>query len=99
MPTEIDQIEREIMQREMERQALKNEKDEASRRRLERLGKELSDLREKSAQLKAQWQNEKKGIDESPKLQKQIKNLQMEFEQAQRRGDLTKTSEIQYGRL
>src|SRR5580693_7876404 len=72
MPTEIDQIEREIMQREMERQALKNEKDEASRRRLERLEKELSDSREQSAQLKAQWQNEKKVIDESRKLQEQI---------------------------
>src|SRR5258708_5410991 len=99
MPTEIDQIEREIMQREMERQALKNEKDEASRRRLERLEKELSDLREQSAQLKAQWQNEKKVIDESRKLQEQIENLKLELEQAQRRGDLAKASEIQYGRL
>ena len=99
MPTEIDQIEREIMQREMERQALKNEKDEASRRRLERLEKELSDLREQSAQLKAQWQNEKKVINESRKLQEQIESLKLDLEQAQRRGDLAKASEIQYGRL
>src|ERR1700722_6459355 len=99
MPTEIDQIEREIMQREMERQALKNEKDEGSRRRLERLEKELSDLREQSAQLKAQWQNEKQVIEKSRKLQEQIENLKLELEQAQRRGDLTKASEIQYGRL
>ncbi len=99
MPTEIDQIEREIMQREMERQALKNEKDEGSRRRLERLEKELSDLREQSAQLKAQWQNEKQVIEKSRKLQEQIENLKLELEQAQRRGDLAKASEIQYGQL
>jgi ATP-dependent Clp protease ATP-binding subunit ClpB len=99
MPTEIDQIEREIMQREMERQALKNEKDEGSRRRLERLEKELSDLREQSAQLKAQWQNEKQVIEKSRKLQEQIENLKLELEQAQRRGDLAKASEIQYGHL
>jgi len=99
LPTEIDQIEREVMQREMERQALKNEKDEGSRRRLERLEKELSDLREQSAQLKAQWQNEKKVIEQSRKLQEQIENLKLESEQAQRRGDLAKASEIQYGRL
>jgi ATP-dependent Clp protease ATP-binding subunit ClpB len=99
LPTEIDQIEREIMQREMERQALKNEKDEGSRRRLERLEKELSDLREQSAQLRAQWQNEKQVIDQSRKLQEQIENLKLELEQAQRRGELAKASEIQYGRL
>jgi len=99
LPTEIDQIEREVMQREMERQALKNEKDDASRRRLERLEKELSDLREQSAQLKAQWQNEKQVIQQSRKLQEQIENLKLESEQAQRRGDLGKASEIQYGRL
>jgi ATP-dependent Clp protease ATP-binding subunit ClpB len=99
MPTEIDQIEREIMQREMERQALKNEKDEGSRRRLERLEKELSDLREQSAQLKAQWQNEKQVIEKSRKLQEQIENLKLELEQTQRRGDLAKASEIQYGQL
>ena len=99
LPTEIDQIEREVMQREMERQALKNEKDEGSRRRLERLEKELSDMREQSAQLRAQWQNEKQVIEQSRKLQEQIENLKLESEQAQRRGDLGKASEIQYGRL
>jgi ATP-dependent Clp protease ATP-binding subunit ClpB len=77
MPTEIDQIERVILQREMERQALKNEKDEGSRRRLERLEKELSNLREQSVQLKAQWQNEKQVIEQSRKLQEQIENLKL----------------------
>jgi ATP-dependent Clp protease ATP-binding subunit ClpB len=99
MPTEIDQIERQIMQLEMERQALKKEKDDASQQRLARLEKELSDLKEQSAQLKAQWQSEKKIIDQSRKLQEQIEALKVELEQAQRRGELAKASEIQYGRL
>ena len=99
MPTEIDQIERQVMQLEMERQALKKEKDEASQQRLARLEKELSDLKERSAQLKAQWQSEKQVIDQSRKLQEQIENLKVELEQAQRRGELAKASEIQYGRL
>jgi ATP-dependent Clp protease ATP-binding subunit ClpB len=99
MPTEIDQIERQIMQLEMERQALRKEKDEASQQRLTRLEKELSDLKEQSAQLKAQWQSEKKVIAESRKLQEQIEAKKTELEQAQRRGDLGKASEIQYGVL
>jgi ATP-dependent Clp protease ATP-binding subunit ClpB len=99
MPTEIDQIERQVMQLEMERQALKKEKDEASQQRLVRLEKELSDLKEKSAQLKAQWQSEKKVIDQSRKLQEKIESMKVELEQAQRRGELAKASEIQYGRL
>jgi ATP-dependent Clp protease ATP-binding subunit ClpB len=99
MPTEIDQIERQIMQLEMERQALKKEKDEASQQRLARLEKELSDLREKSDQLKAQWKSEKQIIEQSRKLQEEIENLKVELEQAQRRGELAKASEIQYGRL
>jgi ATP-dependent Clp protease ATP-binding subunit ClpB len=99
MPTEIDQIERQIMQLEMERQALKKEKDEASQQRLARLEKELSDLRENSDQLKAQWKSEKQVIEQSRKLQEEIENLKVELEQAQRRGELAKASEMQYGRL
>jgi len=99
MPTEIDQIERQTMQLEMERQALKKEKDEASQQRLSRLEKELSDLKEQSAQLKAQWQSEKQVIDQSRKLQERIEALKVELEQAQRRGELAKASEIQYGQL
>lgn len=99
MPTAIDQIERQTMQLEMERQALRKEKDEASQQRLAKLEKELSDLKEQSAQLKAQWQSEKKVIEESRKLQEQIEAKKTELEQAQRRGDLGKASEIQYGVL
>jgi ATP-dependent Clp protease ATP-binding subunit ClpB len=99
MPTEIDQIERQIMQLEMERQALRKEKDKASRERLAKIEKEMSDLREESARLKAQWQSEKQVIDESRKLQEQIETFKTELEQAQRQGNLAKASEIQYGRL
>jgi len=99
MPTEIDQLEREIMQREMERQALKKEKDPASLDRLTKLEKELADLRENSARMKTQWQSEKGEIDKSSKLQEQLDALRTELEQAQRRGDLGRASELQYGRL
>jgi len=99
MPTEIDALEREIMQREMERQALKKEKDAASKERLERIERELAEAREKSAGLKAQWQNEKKVIDEQRKLQEQLEQLKIDLERAQRTGDLTEASEIQYGHI
>ncbi|MEZ0257406.1 MAG: ATP-dependent chaperone ClpB [Chthoniobacter sp.] len=99
MPTEIDVIEREIMQGEMERQALKKEKDAASKERLAKLEKQLAELREKSATLKAQWQSEKKVIDEQRKLNEQLEQLKIDLERAQRRGDLTEASEIQYGHI
>ncbi len=99
MPTEIDMIERDIMQREMERQALKKEKDAASRERLAKLEKELADLKEQSAKLKAQWQNEKAEIDKARKLQESLEAARTELEQAQRRGELARASEIQYGRM
>jgi len=99
MPTEIDQIERSIMQLEMERQALKKEKDAASKGRLSKIEKELAELKEKSAALKARWQGEKAEIDKSRKLQEQLEALKLELEQAQRRGDLSRASEIQYGRI
>jgi len=99
MPTEIDELERQIMQLEMERQALKKEKDAASLERLGRIERDLADLREKSAQLKAQWQNEKGEIEKSRKLQEQLDALRTALEQAQRRGELGNASEIQYGRM
>jgi ATP-dependent Clp protease ATP-binding subunit ClpB len=99
MPTEIDQVERQIMQGEMERQALKKEKDPASKERLAKLEKELADWKEQSAKLKAKWQSEKGEIEKSRRLQEQVEALKLELEQAQRRGDLSKASEIQYGRI
>src|SRR5436190_13485055 len=99
MPTEIDVIERQIMQHEMERQALKKEKDPASKERLKKLEKELAELKEKSNALKAEWQKEKVVIDEQRKVKEEIDRLRTELERAQRRGELTKASEIQYGRI
>jgi ATP-dependent Clp protease ATP-binding subunit ClpB len=99
MPTEIDVIERQIMQHEMERQALKKEKDPASKERLKKLEKELAGLKEKSNALKAEWQKEKAVIDEQRKVKEEIERLRTELERAQRRGELSKASEIQYGRI
>jgi ATP-dependent Clp protease ATP-binding subunit ClpB len=99
MPTEIDVVEREIMQHEMERQALKKEKDKASRERLERIEKELSELKERSSAMKAQWQSEKTVIDQQRKLNEQLEQLRLDLEAAQRRGELSTASEIQYGRI
>ncbi len=99
MPTEIDVLERQVMQLEMEKQALKKEKDSASKERLAKLDKELADLKEQSSRLKAQWQKEKEEIGKSQKIAEQIDQLKTELEQAQRRGDLGKASEIQYGKL
>ncbi len=99
MPTEIDVIEREVMQHEMERQALKKEKDPASKERLGKIEKELADLKEQSAQLKGRWQNEKREIDKARKLQEELEALRTQLEQAQRRGELGRASEIQYGRI
>jgi ATP-dependent Clp protease ATP-binding subunit ClpB len=99
MPTEIDVIEREIMQHEMERQALKKEKDPASKERLKKLEKELAELKEKSSALKAEWQKEKAVIQEQRKWKEELDQLRTELERAQRRGDLAKASEIQYGRI
>jgi ATP-dependent Clp protease ATP-binding subunit ClpB len=99
MPTEIDQLERQIMQLEMEKQALKKERDTPSKERLNKLEKELADLKEQSTRLKAQWQKEKEEITKSQKIGEQIDQLRTELEQAQRRGDLQRASEIQYGKI
>src|SRR6202453_4013749 len=98
-PTELDKLERQIMQLEIEQTALKKEKDEGSRLRLKGIERELANLREKSSQLKAQWQSEKAEIDKSRKFQEHIEALKLELEQAQRRGELSKAAQIQYGRL
>ncbi|MFL6541959.1 MAG: ATP-dependent chaperone ClpB [Chthoniobacterales bacterium] len=99
MPTEIDVIERQIMQHEMERQALKKEKDPASKERLARLERELGELKEKSSAMKAEWQKEKAEIDAAAKVKEELEGLRTELERAQRRGELGKASEIQYGRM
>ena len=99
MPTEVDVVEREIMQHEMERQALKKEKDAASKERLKKLEKELAELKEKSSALKAEWQKEKAVIDDQRKIKEALDQARTELERAQRRGELAKASELQYGRM
>src|SRR5207302_8006407 len=87
MPTEIDVIERGIMQHEMEKQALKKEKDPASKERLKKLERELAELKEKSDALKAEWLKEKGVLDEQRKLKEELDSLRTELERAQRRGE------------
>ncbi|MCX8513061.1 MAG: AAA family ATPase, partial [Chthoniobacteraceae bacterium] len=99
MPAEIDQLERQSMQLEMERQALKKETDQASRDRLERIERELSVVKEEATRLKSQWLNEKGEIDKVRELTARTEKLRLELEQAQRKGDLGRASEIQYGLL
>jgi ATP-dependent Clp protease ATP-binding subunit ClpB len=98
-PEDIDELDRRIIQLKIEREALKKETDTASKDRLEKLEKELSELEEKSRTLSAIWQHDKKSIAENRRLKAEIDKLKSDAEIAQRRGDLAKASEIMYGRL
>jgi ATP-dependent Clp protease ATP-binding subunit ClpB len=98
-PTELDQLDRQILQLEIERTSLAKEKDSASQERLKLLDKQLADLKEKSKAVTAQWQNEKASVNAVSVVQSQLEQAKIELEQAQRRGDLTKSAEIQYGRI
>jgi ATP-dependent Clp protease ATP-binding subunit ClpB len=99
LPTEIDEVQRRIMQHEIEREALKKEKDKSSLERLERLNREIAELNEKLAGMKAHWQKEKEHIQKISRINEQIEQTKMEIEQAQRRGDLGKAAELKYGVL
>jgi ATP-dependent Clp protease ATP-binding subunit ClpB len=98
-PSELDEIERRIMQLEIEREALRKEKDKASKERLARLEKELADLKEERARLAAHWQQEKDAIEAARAARQAIEELRHEIDRAQRSGDYAKASELQYGRL
>jgi ATP-dependent Clp protease ATP-binding subunit ClpB len=98
-PTELDQLDRQILQSEIERTSLAKEKDPASRERLHRLDKELANLKEKSTALTAQWQNEKAAVNAVSVVQSQLEQARLELEQAQRKGDLNLAAQIQYGRI
>ncbi|HEY8962272.1 MAG TPA: ATP-dependent chaperone ClpB, partial [Luteolibacter sp.] len=99
MPTEIDQLERQVLQLEMEKKALEKETDKASEARLAKVKEEQANLREKSSGLVAQWRNEKEVIDRVRAAQEKIETLKEETERAQRIGDLTRASELTYGKL
>jgi ATP-dependent Clp protease ATP-binding subunit ClpB len=99
MPTEVDKLERQIMQLEIEQAALKKEKDEASLARLKKLEKDLANLKEQSTQLKAQWQNEKAAINAAGIINGQLEEAKQEQEKAQRNGDLNLAAQLQYGKI
>ncbi|MEP9412010.1 MAG: ATP-dependent chaperone ClpB [Candidatus Brocadia sp.] len=97
MPVELDEIERKIMQLEIEKEALKKEKDTASKQRMEKIEKQLSDLKEESGVLRAQWENEKKIIKEIQEINARIEQARIDEQAAQREGNLGKVAEIRYG--
>ena len=98
-PSELDEIDRRIMQLEIEREALKKEKDKASKERLKKLEKELADFQEKSHALQARWQQEKDAIQSLRNTKQQIEETYHQIEEAQRQTDYTRASELQYGQL
>ena len=99
MPAEIDEVERRVLQLEIERQALSKESDAHSRERLREIEKELSSLREKSSSLKAQWHIEKDAIARIRKIKGEIDQLKTEEQRMERAGELAKVAEIRYGKL
>jgi ATP-dependent Clp protease ATP-binding subunit ClpB len=99
LPVEIDEVERRIMQLEIERQALLKEKDAHSKERREQIEKELARLREDSSARKARWQAEKEALNKVRKLREQIDQLKVEAERYERAGELAKVAEIRYGRI
>jgi ATP-dependent Clp protease ATP-binding subunit ClpB len=98
-PEEIDELDRRILQLEMEKLSLGRESDAASRDRLERLDKELAELREQQSHLNAQWQAEKGSIDALSAIKEEIEQVQLQVEQAKRNYDLNKAAELEYGTL
>jgi len=99
MPTELDEISRKIMQLEIEKQALGKETDRASMARLATLEKELSQLREENASMRAQWENEKKAITQIKGTKEQIEEVRRQIEEAERSYDLEKLAQLKYGTL
>lgn len=98
MPAEIDEIRRRILQLEIEKAALKKETDEASSIRLEKLELELSTLKEQYDNLKAQWEHEKMDINKLKDIKQEIESVNRQIEDAERKYDLEKLSQLKYGR-
>jgi ATP-dependent Clp protease ATP-binding subunit ClpB len=98
-PQELDVLDRQIMQFEIEREALKKEKDKASKERLKTLEKELADLHEESRQLSARWETEKEAIQALRRTKEEIEEAHIAIEGAERRADLEEAARLRYGRL
>jgi ATP-dependent Clp protease ATP-binding subunit ClpB len=99
MPYELDQIERRIMQLQIESTALAKEEDAAAHDRLDRVQREIADLRSEADELKAQWQAEKDAITEIRSLRESIEQTKIDIEQAERQTDLGRAAELRYGRM
>ena len=99
VPEEIDEVERRIIQLQIEQQALEKEEDTASQQRLEKLTEELAELKERANALKAAWQNEKANLTQISELMEQIEALRIESEQVKRAGNLARASELEYGKI
>jgi ATP-dependent Clp protease ATP-binding subunit ClpB len=99
LPVELDETERRIMQLEIEREALRKEKDAASRERLDNLEKELADLQEKRNALRSRWEGERETLQKIADLREKIDQTKVEIEQASRAYDLNRAAELQYGTL
>jgi ATP-dependent Clp protease ATP-binding subunit ClpB len=98
-PTELDQVERKILQLNIEKVSLSKEKDPASKERLEKLEKELAELTSRRDAMKIQWGNEKGRIEESRKLKEELEQLRIDETHFTREGNLNKAAEIKYGRI
>jgi ATP-dependent Clp protease ATP-binding subunit ClpB len=99
MPVELDETRRRIMQLEIEREALRKEKDKASKERLAKLEKELADLKAESDELMARWQAEKQAVQRLRTLREQVEQTKLEIGQAERQYDLNRAAELKYGKL
>jgi ATP-dependent Clp protease ATP-binding subunit ClpB len=99
LPQEIDEVERRVIQLEIEKQALSREEDPESVRRRQAIEQELAELRERAGAMKAKWQTEKDQISRRSELKQRIDDLRVEAERATRTGDLSRAAEIQYGEI
>ncbi|MBM2575845.1 ATP-dependent chaperone ClpB [Jannaschia sp. Os4] len=98
-PEELDALDRDVLQKQIEVEALRLEDDQASKDRLETLEKELADLQQRSAEMTARWQAERDKLDASRGLKEQLDHARIELDQAKRDGDFAKAGELQYGRI
>ncbi|MFN0113109.1 MAG: ATP-dependent chaperone ClpB [Paracoccaceae bacterium] len=98
-PEELDELDRQILQKQIEAEALKKEDDAASKDRLEKIERELAELQEQSASMTAKWQAERDKLESARGLKEQLEAARTELEQAKREGNFAKAGELQYGRI
>ncbi len=98
-PSALDEVDRQIMQLEIEKQALQKESDKAAKKRLGDIEKHIADLKEKQTALQTRWQTEKQAITELSTIKEKIESTQLEIEQAERQSDLEKAARLRYGEL